>query len=272
MRIGLLHPGAMGETVGLTLLASGHDVFWCSAERSAASKNRAQHFQEQTSLNALCETVEAIVSVCPPASALGMARDVQQAGFDGVYIDANAIAPSTAEEVAGIFGSKYVDGGIIGPPAHRQGSTRLYLSGTQAESAQKWFSEGNLEASVINDGVSSASALKMAYAAYSKGSSALLLAVNTLAQHNGVLGNLHQEWQLSQPGLVERSENTALGVAGKAWRFVGAMEEIASTFEQAGLPGAFHLGAADFYRSLEKFKDQKVSLEEVLAATNAEVK
>jgi hypothetical protein len=33
------------------------------------------------------------------------------------------------------------------------------------------------------------------------------------------------------------------------------MEEIAASFEAAGLPGGFHLAAADLYRRLEGFKD-----------------
>src|SRR6266702_401345 len=33
------------------------------------------------------------------------------------------------------------------------------------------------------------------------------------------------------------------------------MEEIAASFEAAGLPGGFHRAAADIYRKLEAFKD-----------------
>jgi hypothetical protein len=33
------------------------------------------------------------------------------------------------------------------------------------------------------------------------------------------------------------------------------MEEIAATFEAAGLPGGFHLAAAELYRRLADFKD-----------------
>jgi hypothetical protein len=46
------------------------------------------------------------------------------------------------------------------------------------------------------------------------------------------------------------------------------MEEIAATFESAGLPGGFHAAAADLYRRMADFKDAPASppLEEVLAA------
>ena len=33
------------------------------------------------------------------------------------------------------------------------------------------------------------------------------------------------------------------------------MEEIAATFEAAGLPGGFHAGAADVYSRLDQYRD-----------------
>jgi 3-hydroxyisobutyrate dehydrogenase-like beta-hydroxyacid dehydrogenase len=107
----------------------------------------------------------------------------------------------------------------------------------------------------LTGAASSASALKMAYAAYTKGSSALLLAVNALAEAAGVRDALVQEWEISQPGLAKRSERTAAGTSRKAWRFVGEMQEIARTFAAAGLPDDFHLGAAELYRRMAELKD-----------------
>jgi hypothetical protein len=40
------------------------------------------------------------------------------------------------------------------------------------------------------------------------------------------------------------------------WRYVGEMEEIAETFRAAGLPGGFHLAAAEICQRLTSFKDQ----------------
>ena len=46
------------------------------------------------------------------------------------------------------------------------------------------------------------------------------------------------------------------------------MEEIASAFEAAGVPGGFHLAASDIYQRITQFKgaDPLPSLEEVLDA------
>jgi hypothetical protein len=111
----------------------------------------------------------------------------------------------------------------------------------------------------------SASALKICYAAYTKGLSALLLNVRALADATAVSAPLLEEWSLSQAGLAERSELAARGTAGKAWRFVDEMHEIAETFETCGLPGGFHRAAADVYQRMEPLKAvADPSLEDVL--------
>ena len=105
-------------------------------------------------------------------------------------------------------------------------------------------------------GSTAASALKMAYAGWTKGSSALLLAVRAMARVNGVEASLLDEWDISISGQSARSDNAARANAFKAWRFVGEMEEISATMAQAGLPGGFHAGAAQLYQALESYKDQ----------------
>ncbi len=273
MRIGLLHPGEMGTSVGRALLAAGHEVCWCNAGRSPATAARAADFTAYPQLPTLTAEVDGLISVCPPDQALDQAQAVAAAGYTGIYVDANAVAPATARQMAAVVGPGYVDGGIIGPPAVQPGTTRLYLSGADAAGAQAWFSAELLQAVVVGESNSDASALKMAYAAYTKGSSALLLAVNALAEQAGVRAALLEEWALSQPGLAERSEQTARATSRKAWRFAGEMEEIAQTFDDLQLPGDFHRGAAALYARMSGLKDQPpASLDEVLRllAGNAE--
>jgi 3-hydroxyisobutyrate dehydrogenase-like beta-hydroxyacid dehydrogenase len=148
-----------------------------------------------------------------------------------------------------------VDGGLIGPPPRAAGSTRLYLSGREAKRAVALFESSALEAIAVNDVPGAASALKMVYAAFTKGTSALLMGVRALAASEGVDDALLAEWHRSQPELPKKSEAAARDNARKAWRFVGEMEEIAATFEAAGLPGGFHQACAEIYRRLAGFKD-----------------
>ena len=237
MIVGLVHPGEMGSAVGRVLQTNGHEVVWASDGRSEATRVRAQSFRNVETVAALTEQAELILSICPPHAALDVAREV--AGFDGVYVDANAISPMRAEEVA-VLHPRYVDGGIVGGPPTERG-TKLYLSGSGAASVAVLFVGSILEARVVAD----ASALKMAYAAWSKGSAAMLLAIRDVARHFGV----EDEWRLAAPELAERLPRAEHAKATKGWRWIGEMEEIADTFAAAGQPDGFHRAAARVYRS-----------------------
>ena len=112
-----------------------------------------------------------------------------------------------------------------------------------------------LQAVCLDGGAGTASALKMAYASYTKGHAALMIAVRALARQLKVEDALLEEWERSQPGLAQRSGSAAARTAPKAWRFEGEMKEIAATFEAAGLPGEFHEAAAQIYGRLRELKD-----------------
>jgi 3-hydroxyisobutyrate dehydrogenase-like beta-hydroxyacid dehydrogenase len=235
--VGLLHPGEMGAAVGLELQANGHQVLWASAGRSEATRARAGSFRDIATVAALAAEAELILSICPPHAALSVAREVE--GFDGVYLDANAISPMHAQEIASLH-RRFVDGGIVGGPPTERGTT-LYLSGSGAAAVADLFAGSKLEARVV----ANASALKMAYAAWSKGSAAMLLAIRAVAQQFGV----EEEWRLAAPELAERLPRAEHAAETKGWRWVGEMEEIGDTFAAAGQPDGFHRAAAQVYRS-----------------------
>ena len=70
-----------------------------------------------------------------------------QAGFKGIFVDANAISPMRSQEISqqmALVEVEYVDGGIIGGPAWQENSTFLYLSGLQSEQAAHCFERGPL--------------------------------------------------------------------------------------------------------------------------------
>jgi 3-hydroxyisobutyrate dehydrogenase-like beta-hydroxyacid dehydrogenase len=258
--IGVLHPGEMGATVAAAARANGSRVLWASEERSPQTRERAAAagLEDAKILGSLCAASDVIVSVCPPHSALDLARAVAAQGFSGIYVDANAVAPGTAREIGRIVenrGATFVDGGIIGPPPRARGTTRLYLSGDQAARIARLFAQGPLEAIAMDGGPGAASALKMAYAAYRKGTAALLVSVRALAIRAGVDQALLDEWARSQPELGARSERAAGEAARKAWRFTGEMAEIAATFDEAGLPDGFFLAAGKIYEALAGYKD-----------------
>lgn len=258
--VGLIHPGQMGVTVGAAARSAGARVVWASRGRSAQSVARATEggLEDVGQLEALVRDSETIFSVCPPDAAVDVAKQVAKTGFSGIFVDANAISPDSARKVASVVesaGAAFVDGGIIGPPATSAGTTRIYLSGTRALDTAALFEGSLLDAHVIAGDAGAASALKMAYAAWTKGSAALLIAIRALASAEQVEDSLFKEWAISQAGLEARSDQAARSNAFKAWRFVGEMHEIADTFANVGLPDGFHRAAADIYDRLEQFKD-----------------
>jgi 3-hydroxyisobutyrate dehydrogenase-like beta-hydroxyacid dehydrogenase len=249
--IGLLHPGEMGAAIGAALRERGAGVLWASAGRSGETAERAQAagLEDAGTVDELARRSAVVLSVCPPHAALDVARAVGR--FSGVYVDANAVSPATAAAVAALVedgGARYVDAGIVGPPPSVGGTTRLYLSGAGADDVAALFAGTPVDARVVSDRVGAASAVKMTYAAWTKGTSAMLLAIRAVARAEGVEDVLLAEWRESLPDLPEESARAARSTAAKGWRWVGEMDEIAATFAADGLPDGFHRAAADVFR------------------------
>jgi 3-hydroxyisobutyrate dehydrogenase-like beta-hydroxyacid dehydrogenase len=248
--IGVLHPGEMGAALGARLRERGHDVAWAGEGRSAATRARADAagLPDAGAVEALLGSCDVVVSVCPPHAALDVARAV--AGYRGVLVDANAVAPATAAEIGRVVedgGARFVDGGIVGPPPERAGTTRLYLSGAAAAEVAALFEGTVVEAPVLGAEPGLASALKMAYAAWTKGTAAMLLAIRATARDAGVEDALLAEWERSQPDVPDRLAAAAGAAERKGWRWVGEMEEIAATLAAAGQPDGFHRAAAEVF-------------------------
>jgi 3-hydroxyisobutyrate dehydrogenase-like beta-hydroxyacid dehydrogenase len=249
--VGLLHPGAMGAAVGRVLTQTGRTVLWASDGRSEQSAARAKEagLQDAGTAAALAARSDLVLSICPPHGALDTARAV--GAFAGLYVDANAVAPATAAEIRGVVeaaGARYVDGGIIGgPPVATDSTTRLYLSGADAAAVSAMFAGSGLDTLVLDGAATAASALKMAYAGWTKGSAALLLTMRAAARANGVEDALVREWEHSIPSLPARSAQAARAADEKGWRWVAEMREIAATLAAADLPSGFHEAAAQVF-------------------------
>jgi 3-hydroxyisobutyrate dehydrogenase-like beta-hydroxyacid dehydrogenase len=273
MRIGILHPGEMGIFIAASAKNSGCDVYWVSHGRSASTRERAEKagLHEVRTLAELCKECPIILSVCPPHAAESLANDVMRTGFHGLFVEANAINPQRTIQIGNTLTRsdiRFVDGGIIGLPVWKPHVTCLYLAGPGAAEVAACFSAGPLDTIVLGDEVGKASALKMCYAANTKGTVALLAAILATAESLGVREALFDRWRGEDPGLPDQVLKRIQGNTPKAWRFVGEMEEISRTFTAAGAPGEFHAGAKDIYGRLARFKDVKrpPGLEEILNA------
>jgi 3-hydroxyisobutyrate dehydrogenase-like beta-hydroxyacid dehydrogenase len=281
--IAILHPGEMGISIAASAKNSGCTVYWMSEGRSDATRQRAATFglHEARTLDELFAHCDLIVSVCPPHAAEAVAREIVRAGFRGLFVDANAIAPDRTIEIADMMtraGARFVDGGIIGLPAWQPHATCLYLSGPYADDVTPCFSAGPLDTKVLGAEIGKASALKMCYAANTKGGVALLAATLAAADGLGVRDALLERWGSEDATLPDQMLRRIQRTAPKAWRFVGEMEQISHTFSLAGSPGEFHAGAEEIYRRLARFKDTRTppTLDQILdalcATTNATTK
>jgi 3-hydroxyisobutyrate dehydrogenase-like beta-hydroxyacid dehydrogenase len=244
----------MGAALGAELRRVGTSVVWASAGRSAATARRAElaGLSDVGTVAELARRSDVVISVCPPHAASETARSV--AGYQGVYLDANAVAPATARAIAAEVeagGGRFVDGGLVGPPPS-VAATRLYLSGPASAFVAGLFHGTAVQARPLSDRFGDASALKLAYAAWTKGTAALVLAIRELAQAEEIEPALLAEWRESLPDLLGRSASAARSAAEKGWRWVGEMEEIASAFASAGLPDGFHRAAAEVFRRSPK--------------------
>ena len=255
-RVGLISPGDMGHTVAVVMKEHGLEVLTCLKDRSARTRGLAQTagVRDLDSYEELVREVDLILSILVPSEAESAAatvfRALQKSGARILYVDCNAVAPSTACRMDRLIretGSRFVDGGIIGPPPRKSGTTRFYLSGPDAAEVEQLSSYG-LDFRVVGRKVGQASGLKMTYAGLSKGSTALAIGVLVTAHRLGLYEELTKELRLSQPERMAWMEKSLGQIPPKSRRWIGEMEEIASTFEEQGLTPFLHQGAAEMYR------------------------
>lgn len=270
MKIGFLHPGKMGVSLAANTMKAGHEAFWLSEGRSEETRVRAKenNLIEIKTIEDFCKTCEIIISVCPPEFAQEVATQVASCSFTGVYADVNAISPERTiliGEIISSAGAEFVDGGIIGGPVWQAG-TILYLSGASSHKIADCFSEGFLETKILGEEIGKASALKMCFAANSKGTTALLTATLATADKLGVRQELEDHWSLYSSDFVKRTHRRIQVGAQKAWRFSGEMREIADTFELAGIPNGIYLTASEVYHLIREFKgrEELPEIEEIL--------
>ena len=246
----------MGSALGARLRDGGTRVLVALEGRSERTRRLAAEaaLDDAATLESLVAQADVVLSVVPPGAAVDVAEAVAAAARRAVplFADLNAIAPPTAERVAGVLaaaGLDVVDGSISGPPPQEHGSTRIYLSGPRAGEVAALPFEG-VERVVVGEAVGLASAVKMCTASVYKGRVALLAQALRAAHHYGVVEHVVDD--LSDNGLLnrERVGGTLGKASAKAWRYVPEMEEIAATQAGAGLTHDLFLAVARVYADI----------------------
>lgn len=265
--IGFLHPGAMGATLATVAKGNGFTTCWFAEGRSRLTRDRAMRaaMTEVPNLSALCHQSDTIVSICPPHAALDVARLVAEHDFRGIYIDANAISPLHAQEIDRIIasaGGQFIDAAVVGPPPAQNTDTILYLSGGPRQEIPIYFVCSGLKIIDLGEEVGRASSLKMCHSAMGKSQLAMLLATLAGAESLGVRHELLELWSIrADTASLTRNMSENFRRLGKAWRFVGEMDEVADTFASVGLPGGFHIAASDIFSRLSGLSDHGAEAE-----------
>ena len=283
--IAILSPGDMGHGVGKALSEHGYDVVTCLEGRSQRTKDLAAAggFRDTASLDEMVSQADLIMSILVPAEAMGVARSVAEAmrstGGSRPFADCNAVSPQTARRMESIIngaGGEYIDGGIIGGSPARGATPRIYTSGPHAGLMDELDGKG-IAVRNLGTEIGRASGIKMCYASMTKGTSALRVAMLTTAQSLGLYDELVAELGFSQQGPLSAMESGVPGLPANAGRWIGEMDEIAATFDAAGVTPHFHQGAAEIFRLLAStpFADESPetidrdrSLEETIRVTS----
>ena len=270
-KFGVASTGDMGQAIGMRLKACGFEVFTSLEGRSGRTAELAKQagIADRGSVSALVETCDAIFSVLNPGAAVDKAREVSAAmrasGKKIVYVDCNAIAPGTGQEVERLIrgaGGVFIDGGIIGPPPRGKAKTKLYVSGPEAALLSQCIVDAQLQVRVVGERVGDASAVKMCYAALTKGSIALGMELLIAARKLGVEQALEAELNDSQAELFTSVVKRSVSMPPKAYRWVPEMLEIAKTFEDVGLTPRLLQGAADMFEHIAELPLGRESPEE----------
>ena len=257
--IAILSPGDMGHGVGKVLAEAGYDVITCLAGRSQRTRELAATagIRDVPSLVEMTSQADLIVSILVPAEAMGVAREVADAmrasGASRPFADCNAVSPRSASEMATIInaaGGDYIDGGIIGGSPAKGALPRIYTSGPRAGLMDELDGKG-ISIKNLGPSVDRASGMKMCYASMTKGTNALRVAMLTTAYCLGLYDELIEELEDSQGDALSAMESQIPGLPANAGRWIGEMEEIAATFDAAGVTPGFHEGAAEIFRLLD---------------------
>jgi 3-hydroxyisobutyrate dehydrogenase-like beta-hydroxyacid dehydrogenase len=243
-KIGILSIGEMGFHWAKLLKSHGAEVLTYDKDRGEMSRKRGENagVRSVASMTELVREAELIVSIVVPFAAKKVASKVAKAAVgaakqDLVYLDANAISPMTADEIAKILapaGVTFVDGCIIGAASKMGKGTAVYVSGPDASRLQALEAFG-IPVKVLGPATNQASAFKVVYAGLTKGLQGLFCELLMGARRFGLLNEIRAQYEESFPGLLDKVSSSIVGLRIHAARRAEEMEELKRTFHRHGL-------------------------------------
>ena len=151
MNIAIVSPGQMGVSVGLSLAAVGHTIFFRSGGRSPETINTAiEHgFRQTQDVGEIAETCEAVICIGTGDIAFQTPQELfMQTKFAGLYLDLNSLNGENEEKkwrsMMDNLTDNYAEGAVRGypfqsVPKHSESKHFMLLSGKQAHDAYGLF-------------------------------------------------------------------------------------------------------------------------------------
>ena len=254
--VAVIAQGTMGAGVGWRLAQGGADVITSLAGRSAGSGERAAKAGMRSVTDAEIAAADIILSIVPPSEAMALAErlapHLAAATRKPLYIDCNAVSSEMVIRIGKLIsstGTGFADGGIIGgPPRPGYDGPSVFVAAAPA-SARETLVRGGLLIKPLDGPIGSASALKMSYAAITKGLTAIASASILAAARYGASDALYAELSGSQKNVLPAIARSVPDMFDKAYRFIGEMEEIADHFGRAS-SAEIYSGMAKLYQEI----------------------
>jgi 8-oxo-dGTP pyrophosphatase MutT (NUDIX family) len=135
------HPGEMGAAVAARCASAARRALGLGRpERGDCRARDAAGLEDVGDVAEVCRRCEILLSICPPhAASRSHGRRAASRASTSTRTRSRPEPPGDREAAAAL-----VDGGIVGPPPSRPGTTRLYLSG-ERRTVAALFAGTNLE-------------------------------------------------------------------------------------------------------------------------------
>ncbi|WP_285830799.1 DUF1932 domain-containing protein [Streptomyces meridianus] len=268
--VGILHPGRMGAAVAAQLRRGGARVIWSPEGRSPATAERAEaaRLEAADGLADLLERADVVLSLCSPAAAENVARQVAEHGVENgtLYIEANATAPRRMQRIVQLLpGASVVDAALIGPPPVNGKRPLLYASGPPSAVSRLsgLFAMTDVQVRPLGEEIGKASALGLSHSGYRKAAQILAALAHGVAEQHGVARQL-TDIAAQEPGGYPTRTAHIPDAAANAWRWAPELQEVADLFAEAGLPDELMRGAAASLGRWEQVRDAELSAADAL--------
>lgn len=267
-KIGILSIGEMGFHWAKLLKGHGVEVLTYDRERGEVSRKRGENAGAKSvaSMTELVRSADLIVSIVVPSAALRVAENVATAAKESgrkdlLFLDANAISPMTADDIAAVLkpaGVNFVDGCIIGSAARMGKGTIVYVSGPQSSRLQS-LESFNIPIKVLGPNTNQASAFKVVYAGLTKGLQGLFCELFMGARRFGLLKELTAQYEESFPGLIDKVAPSIIGLRIHAGRRAEEMDELKRTFNHHGMESFMAPAVQKVLESIARLETGKAS-------------